>query len=489
MIVATCQKQNPCAGRNSRARHAISAVGSAPFAPETIVWKTRRSMPSPKPLIARPSGKLAGTVRVPGDKSMSHRALILGALAVGRTSVKGMLDGADVRATAAALRALGATVTRHDDGLWTVDGVGVGGLMEPAGVLDLGNSGTGVRLLMGLVATHPLTALFTGDASLNRRPMARVIQPLEQIGAQFVGRRGGLLPLAVLGAAAPMPIEYRVPVASAQVKSAILLAGLNTPGTTSVIEARPTRDHTERMLRGFGARVMVEPLGDGGRRILLDGQPELTPAALDLPADPSSAAFPLVAALLLDGSDVTLLDVGLNPLRTGLFTTLRDMGAQIDIQNQRTVGDEPIGDLRVRASRLTGVTVPAERAPSMIDEYPILAVAAARATGVTVMRGLGELKVKESDRLGAIARGLAASGVKVEVDEDTLAIHGAGGPVPGGSRIAVDLDHRIAMAFLVLGLGAKRAVEIDDASAIETSFPDFAGLMCGLGADISAGTL
>ena len=446
-------------------------------------------MPSPKPLIARPSGKLAGTVRVPGDKSMSHRALILGALAVGRTSVKGMLDGADVRATAAALRALGATVTRHDDGLWTVDGVGVGGLMEPAGVLDLGNSGTGVRLLMGLVATHPLTALFTGDASLNRRPMARVIQPLEQIGAQFVGRRGGLLPLAVLGAAAPMPIEYRVPVASAQVKSAILLAGLNTPGTTSVIEARPTRDHTERMLRGFGARVMVEPLGDGGRRILLDGQPELTPAALDLPADPSSAAFPLVAALLLDGSDVTLLDVGLNPLRTGLFTTLRDMGAQIDIQNQRTVGDEPIGDLRVRASRLTGVTVPAERAPSMIDEYPILAVAAARATGVTVMRGLGELKVKESDRLGAIARGLAASGVKVEVDEDTLAIHGAGGPVPGGSRIAVDLDHRIAMAFLVLGLGAKRAVEIDDASAIETSFPDFAGLMCGLGADISAGTL
>ena len=489
MIVATCQKQNPCAGRNSRARHAISAVGSAPFVPETIVWKTRRSMPSPKPLIARPSGKLAGTVRVPGDKSMSHRALILGALAVGRTSVKGMLDGADVRATAAALRALGATVTRHDDGLWTVDGVGVGGLMEPAGVLDLGNSGTGVRLLMGLVATHPLTALFTGDASLNRRPMARVIQPLEQIGAQFVGRRGGLLPLAVLGAAAPMPIEYRVPVASAQVKSAILLAGLNTPGTTSVIEARPTRDHTERMLRGFGARVMVEPLGDGGRRILLDGQPELTPAALDLPADPSSAAFPLVAALLLDGSDVTLLDVGLNPLRTGLFTTLRDMGAQIDIHNQRTVGDEPIGDLRVRASRLTGVTVPAERAPSMIDEYPILAVAAARATGVTVMRGLGELKVKESDRLGAIARGLAASGVKVEVDEDTLAIHGAGGPVPGGSRIAVDLDHRIAMAFLVLGLGAKRAVEIDDASAIETSFPDFAGLMCGLGADISAGTL
>ena len=489
MIVATCQKQNPCAGRNSRARHAISAVGSAPFVPETIVWKTRRSMPSPKPLIARPSGKLAGTVRVPGDKSMSHRALILGALAVGRTSVKGMLDGADVRATAAALRALGATVTRHDDGLWTVDGVGVGGLMEPAGVLDLGNSGTGVRLLMGLVATHPLTALFTGDASLNRRPMARVIQPLEQIGAQFVGRRGGLLPLAVLGAAAPMPIEYRVPVASAQVKSAILLAGLNTPGTTSVIEARPTRDHTERMLRGFGARVMVEPLGDGGRRILLDGQPELTPAALDLPADPSSAAFPLVAALLLDGSDVTLLDVGLNPLRTGLFTTLRDMGAQIDIHNQRTVGDEPIGDLRVRASRLTGVTVPAERAPSMIDEYPILAVAAARATGVTVMRGLGELKVKESDRLGAIARRLAASGVKVEVDEDTLAIHGAGGPVPGGSRIAVDLDHRIAMAFLVLGLGAKRAVEIDDASAIETSFPDFAGLMCGLGADISAGTL
>jgi 3-phosphoshikimate 1-carboxyvinyltransferase len=444
-------------------------------------------MPAPQPLIARPGGKLAGTVRVPGDKSMSHRALILGALAVGRTSIKGLLDGADVRATAAAVRALGATVIRHDDGLWTVDGVGVGGLMAPAQVLDLGNSGTGARLLMGLVATHPITAIFTGDASLVRRPMARVIQPLEMMGAQFTGRHGGLLPLAVTGAALPMPIDYRLPVASAQVKSAILLAALNTPGTSAVFEAHPTRDHTERMLGSFGARVTIEAAPDGRRRIEIEGQPELTPAALDLPGDPSSAAFPMVAALVLDGSDVTLLNVGLNPLRTGLFDALREMGAAIDIMNPRDAGGEPVGDLRVRASRLTGVTVPAERAPSMIDEYPILAIAAAMASGVTVMRGLGELRVKESDRLTAVARGLAACGVQVAVDGETLTVHGAGGPVPGGARIAAGLDHRIAMAFLVLGLGARAPVAIDDATTIDTSFPGFAGLMRGLGADISAG--
>jgi len=441
-------------------------------------------MSPPQPLIACPTGALTGIVRVPGDKSMSHRALILGALAVGRTSIKGLLDGADVRATAAAVQALGAQVTRHDDGLWTVDGVGVGGLMEPARVLDLGNSGTGVRLLMGLVATHPITAIFTGDASLVRRPMARVTQPLEMMGARCTGRPGGLLPLAVTGASLPMPIDYRLAQASAQVKSAILLAALNTPGTTSVTEPHPTRDHSERMLRRFGAKVTVE-----AGRIEIEGQPELTPAALDLPADPSSAAFPLVATLLLGGSDVTLAHVGLNPLRIGLITTLKEMGARIDILNPRDSDGEPVGDLRVQASHLKGIVVPAERAPSMIDEYPILAVAAAFASGVTVMHGLGELRVKESDRLTAVARGLAACGVKVAVDGDTLTVHGAGGPVPGGARIAANLDHRIAMAFLVLGLAAKAPVQIDDAVTIETSFPDFAGLMRGLGADISAGKM
>jgi len=433
-------------------------------------------MPPAQPLIARPGGKLTGTVRVPGDNSMSHRALMLGALAVGRTSIRGLLDGADVRATAAAVRALGATVIRHDDGLWTVDGVGVGGLMEPARVLDLGNSGTGACLLIGLVATHPLTAIFTGDASLVRRPMARVIQPLDMMGAQFTGRRGGLLPLAVTGATLPMPIDYRLPVASAQVKSAILLAALNTPGTTAVVEPHPTRDHTERMLRNFGARVTVE-----AGRIEIEGQPELTPAALDLPADPSSAAFPLVAALILEGSDITLPNVGLNLLRTALFATLLEMGARIDILNPCDSGGEPVGDLRVRASRLTGVTVPGERAPNLIDDYPILAVAAALASGVTVLPGVGQI--------APIAQGLAACGVQVAVDGDTLTVHGAGGPVPGGARILADPDPRIAMAFLVLGLAARAPVAVGDAATIETSFPDFAGLMRGLGADISAGTI
>jgi 3-phosphoshikimate 1-carboxyvinyltransferase len=445
-------------------------------------------MSPPQPLIARPSGKLAGTVRVPGDRSMSHRALILGALAVGRTSVRGLSDGADVRATATALGALGAAITRHGDGLWTVDGVGIGGLVEPAAVLDLGHSGTGVRLLMGLVATHPLTALFTGDASLVGRPMARVMQPLEMMGAQFIGRRGGLLPIAVVGAALPMPIDYRLPVASAEVKSAILLAGLNTPGTTAVTEPRATPDHTERMLRSFGARIAVEPAGDGGRRILLDGQPELTPAALELPADAAAAALPIVAALTVEGSDVTLLDVGLNPSRAGLLVSLEEMGAQIDILNPRTAGDEPVGDLRIRAGQLKGISVPADRAAGMIDDYPILAVAAAQAAGVTVLRGLDGLRPGEGDRLSALAGGLAACGVRVELEDCTLTVHGAGGPVPGGGRIAAGLGARGAMALLVLGLGARAAVALDDAAEIETSFPDFAGLMRGLGADISTGT-
>ena len=389
-------------------------------------------MPPVQPLIARPGGKLTGTAQVPGDTSMSHLALILGALAVGRTSIRGLLDGAGVRATAAALRALGATVIRHDDGLWTVDGVGVGGLMEPARALDLGHSGTGAQLLMGLVATHPLTAIFTGDAALVRQPMARVIQPLEMMGAQFTGRRGGLLPLAVTGAALPMPIDYRLPVASTQVKSAILLAALNTPGNTTVVEPHPTPDHTERMLSRFGVRVTIK-----AGRIEIEGQPELMPAALDLPADASSAAFPLVAALLVEGSDITLPNVGLNPRRTGLFTTLDDMGAQIDILNPRDAGGESFGDLRVRASRLRGVTVPPERV----------------------------------------------------IDGARLTDHGVGGPVPGGARILADPDPRIAMAFLVLGLAAKAPVALDDAAPIDARFPDFAGLMRRLGADISAGTI
>jgi 3-phosphoshikimate 1-carboxyvinyltransferase len=461
MIAAACQNQNqrPCG--------VIDIVTS-----------------QATPLIGRPGGRLAGRTRVPGDKSMSHRALILGGLAVGRTTVTGLLEGEDVRCTGAAMAALGARVERHEDGVWTVDGVGVGGLAEPDRVLDLGNAGTGVRLLMGLVATHPITAIFTGDASLTRRPMARVTTPLERMGAQFIGRAGRLLPMAVIGAATPLPIEYRLPVASAQVKSAVLLAGLNTPGCTTVIEPVPTRDHSERMLRHFGATVAVELIEGGGRRIALQGQPELAPAVLDLPGDPSSAAFPMVAALLAEGSDLVLENVGLNPLRTGLIDTLREMGASIEIVDPRSSGDEPVGDLRIRASRLTGITVPAERAPSMIDEYPILAVAAACAKGRTVMHGLDELKVKESDRLAAVAAGLAACGVRVEIDGSTLIVEGCDGPPPGGGRIQARLDHRIAMAFLVMGTAARQPVEIDDGATIETSFPDFPGLMRRLGAQI-----
>jgi 3-phosphoshikimate 1-carboxyvinyltransferase len=439
------------------------------------------------PLIGRALGPLTGRTRIPGDKSMSHRALILGGLAVGRTTISGLLEGDDVRCTGAAMAALGARLERHADGVWTVDGVGVGGLAEPDRVLDLGNSGTGVRLLMGLVATHPITTIFTGDGSLTRRPMARVTRPLEQMGAQFAGRAGTLLPLAVIGAETPMPIEYRLPVASAQVKSAILLAGLNTPGRTIVIEPAPTRDHSERMLRHFGADCAVEAIEGGGRRIVLQGQPELVPAVLDLPGDPSSAAFPMVAALLCDDSDLVLENIGLNPLRIGLIETLREMGASIEVLDPRLSGDEPVGDLRIRTSRLQGVTVPASRAPSMIDEYPILAIAAACATGRTVMHGLDELKVKESDRLTAIATGLAACGVSVEIDGSTLIVQGCGGKPPGGGRIEARLDHRIAMAFLVMGMVAEAPVGIDDGATIETSFPDFVGLMGRLGAAIGQG--
>jgi 3-phosphoshikimate 1-carboxyvinyltransferase len=441
---------------------------------------------STKSLISLAATPLVGQVRVPGDKSISHRALMFGALAIGQSSIEGLLEGEDVLRTAAAMRALGAEVTRGDDGRWTLFGRGVGGLAEPEDVLDMGNAGTGARLLMGLVASHPFTSVFTGDASLRSRPMRRVIDPLSRMGAGFVGRSGGRLPLAVIGTASPIPISYDLPMPSAQVKSAILLAGLNTPGITTVIEKDATRDHTELMLKGFGAEVTVEALPHGAKAISLRGQPELTGRAVKVPADPSSAAFPVVAGLLVAGSQVTVSAVGTNPLRCGLYQTLLEMGADITFANARVEAGEPVADLLVRASALQGVDVPPERAPSMIDEYPILAVAAAFAQGTTRMRGLAELRVKESDRLAATARGLTAAGVKVAIEGDDLIVYGDGRPPEGGVTIAVNLDHRIAMAFLVMGMAAHRPVKIDDASAIDTSFPGFAELMNGLGARIES---
>jgi 3-phosphoshikimate 1-carboxyvinyltransferase len=443
---------------------------------------TRPSPISSALIAVRPAAPLSGAVGVPGDKSISHRALMLGALAIGRTEITGLLEGEDVLATAAALRALGAAIVRADDGRWLVDGVGVGGLAEPDDVIDLGNSGTSARLLLGILATHPFTAFVTGDASLRSRPMGRVIAPLSRFGAQFVGRAGGRLPLAVTGAANPVPIVYLLPVPSAQVKSAVLLAGLNTPGATSVIEPQLTRDHTERMLGHFGGKVTVEAEPGGGRRITVVGHPELKAAPITVPGDPSSAAFPLVAALIVPGSEVTIANVGLNPSRTGLLLCLNEMGADIVLENQREEGGEPVADLRVRAGTLTGADIPPERAPTMIDEYPILAVAAACARGRTVMRGLAELRVKESDRLAGIAEGLARCGVRVSVEGDDLIVEGAGNFPAGGTEIETHLDHRMAMAFLVLGLVANQPVQIDDASPIATSFPDFVPLMARLGA-------
>jgi 3-phosphoshikimate 1-carboxyvinyltransferase len=435
-------------------------------------------------LVSAPVNGLSGEAAVPGDKSISHRALMIGAIAVGETRITGLLEGDDVLRTAAALRLMGAEAERTGPGAWRVNGVGVGGLAEPDDVLDLGNSGTGARLLMGLVATHPFVAHFTGDASLRRRPMARIAEPVESMGARVIAREGGRMPLAVIGARDPMPIEYRLPVPSAQVKSAVLLAGLNAPGTTVVIETQPSRDHTELMLRHFGATLIVEDRNDGTRRIALTGQPELTARDVIVPADPSSAAFPGVAALVTEGSAVTSRGVGLNPLRAGLFETLREMGADIAFENAREEAGEPVADLTFRSSRLRGVDVPAARAPSMIDEYPILAVAAAFADGATRMRGLAELRVKESDRLGAVLAGLEACGVRVTEEGDDLVIQGAGGPPAGGGRIEARSDHRIAMSFLVLGAGAKAPVTIDDDTHIGTSFPGFTGLMNGLGARI-----
>ena len=438
-----------------------------------------------RPLTSRrPAQPLQGTVAVPGDKSISHRALMFGALAVGETRITGLLTGEDVLRTAAAMRALGADVVRDDDGTWRVAGRGIGGLTEPADVLDMGNSGTAARLLCGILATHPLFAVMTGDASLRRRPMRRVIDPLTATGARFASREGGRLPLAVEGARDALPLDYRVPVPSAQVKSAVLLAGLNASGVTRVEEPEATRDHSENMLRHFGATVQVELAGNG-RIITLHGQPELRAADVVVPGDPSSAAFPLIAALLVPGSCLTIPAVGLNPLRTGLLACLIEMGADIAFENRRVEGGEPVGDLVVRHGKLRAIDVPGERAPSMIDEYPILAVAAACAAGVTRMRGLKELRVKESDRLSATAALLAVNGIKVEIEGDDLIVHGSARPL-GGGLVETHMDHRIAMSALVLGLATEQPVAVDDTGFIDTSFPGFIELMNGVGAALRA---
>lgn len=428
-------------------------------------------------LTAKRGKPLRGRAAVPGDKSLSHRVLILGAMAVGETRVSGLLEADDVLRTAEAMRKLGADLSRDGKGTWHVHGVGVGGFAEPEGALDFGNSGTGCRLTMGAVATTPVTVGFTGDESLRKRPMKRVLDPLSLFGMEWRGT-DDRLPITIAGAAQPMPIEYALPVPSAQVKSAILLAGLNAPGRTTVVEKVPTRDHTERMLRAFGADVRVE-----GDAISVQGEAELKPAAISIPGDPSSAAFPLVAALLVPESDIVLEGVMLNPRRTGLIETLKDMGARIEIANRREQSGERVGDLHVRASELKGIEVPRERAASMIDEYPVLAVAAAFAEGRTTMRGLSELRVKESDRLAAVASGLKACGVRVEELKDGLIVDG-GGSVAGGCTIATQMDHRIAMSFLVMGLASRQPVRVDDGAMMATSFPGFVSLMRKLGADI-----
>ena len=426
---------------------------------------------------------LSGALTVPGDKSISHRALIMGALAVGETTVSGLLLGEDVLRTGACMQALGAEI-KPDGELYRVWGRGIGGLTEPADVLDMGNSGTGARLIAGLLAAYPFTSIMTGDASLRRRPMERVITPLSKIGARFASRAGGRLPMAITGAPIAMPLDYASPVASAQVKSAVLLAGLHAPGATTVTEPAATRDHTERMYRHFGVDVESTRLANGANKVRIVGQPELTGRKIVVPADPSSAAFVVVAALIVPGSKVTIRNVGLNPLRTGLFDTLREMGADIVYANQREEAGEPVADLQVTASKLKGVLVPAQRAPSMIDEYPILSVAAAFADGETRMEGLAELRVKESDRLALMANGLSASGVNARAEGDTLIVRGGAAP-KGHSTIAVHLDHRIGMSFLVLGMASEKPIAIDDASAIATSFPGFVSLMNGLGAKIA----
>jgi len=445
---------------------------------------------TPIPMTSSSCGPLSGVAEVPGDKSISHRSLILGAMCVGETTISGLLEGDDVLDTARAMRAFGAEVKDLGGGNWSVHGVGVGGFAEPEGVIDCGNSGTGVRLIMGAMATSPITATFTGDASLNGRPMARVTDPLALFGTQAVGRKGGRLPMTIVGAADPVPVRYVVPVPSAQVKSAVLLAGLNAPGKTVVIEAEATRDHTERMLAGFGAEITVEDT-DEGRVITLTGQPELRAQHVDVPRDPSSAAFPVCAALVVPGSDVLVPGIGLNPTRAGLFTTLREMGADLTYENERTEGGEPVADLRARFSPdMKGIEVPPARAASMIDEYPVLSVVASFAQGQTMMRGVKELRVKESDRIDAMAKGLRANGIEVEEGPDWWAVTGLGhGNVPGGATCASQLDHRIAMSFMIMGMAANAPVSVDDGAPITTSFPIFEPLMAQLGAKVARGAL
>ena len=437
-----------------------------------------------QPATARRGGALSGIIDVPGDKSISHRALMLGALAVGTTRIEGLLEGEDIHATAAALRAMGVTVICDAPGFWHVDGVGVAGLHAPDDVLDLGNSGTSARLLCGLLAGHGFTAIMTGDDSLRKRPMNRVIDPLTEMGVRVETRDGGRMPMSFAGSDSLLPIEYVLPVPSAQVKSAVLLAGLHAPGQTTVIESIATRDHTERMLSHMGADIRIEE-NEGGRRITITGQTELSPASVVVPSDPSSAAFPAVAAAIVPGSEIQLHGIGMNPARAGVFKSLSEMGAAITHINVREEGGEPVADLTIRASALTGIRVPASRAASMIDEYPVLAVAAACATGTSVFEGVGELRVKESDRLAAIETGLRACGVDVSADADSITIQGCGGPPPGGVTIATNLDHRIAMSFLIFGLATQAPVSIDDIRPSETSFPGFATAMRDLGADIS----
>jgi 3-phosphoshikimate 1-carboxyvinyltransferase len=437
-----------------------------------------------RPLRAKRSGPLKGTIRPPGDKSISHRALMLGALAIGETAVEGLLEGEDVLATAEAMRSFGATITRTGNGTWRIAGVGVGGLLEPTHVIDYGNAGTGVRLAMGIAGSHSFATTFTGDASLVKRPMGRVFDPLRRMGVQVLARAGDRLPATVKGPDALIPIDFRLAVPSAQVKSSVLLAALNTRGLTTITEPTATRDHTERMLSAFGAAIEIDADSDGNRVIKLEGGQALKPQVIVVPSDPSSAAFTIVAALIVEGSDVTIENVMLNPTRTGLIDTLVEMGGDIGIENRRTVGGEEVGDIRVRSSRLKGVAVPAARAPSMIDEYPVLAIAAAFAEGDTLMQGIGEMRVKESDRVATVLAGLRANGITAEDTPESLTVHGAA-KVEGGGTVATHLDHRIAMSFLVLGLATEKPVTVDDGRPIATSYPEFRNLMTGLGASFA----